>query len=66
MNSELSQQLKTLTDATECLYWTIKYVHLGAMTNKDENQCVFGALESMADQINIMAIEIKNTIDNNM
>ena len=63
MNSELSQQLKTLTDATECLYWTIKYVHLGAIANKDENQCVFGTLEAMADQINIMAVEIKKIID---
>ena len=55
----MNEKISRLTAATNQLYWICKYAHLGAMANQDENAGLLAAIEQLADQINMMAMEME-------
>ena len=55
----MNEKISRLTAATDQLYWICKYTHLGAVANQDENSGLLAAIEQLADQVNMMAMEVE-------
>ena len=61
-NKGLKQQFLNLQETADQLYWMAKYAYLGALHNQDENSALFGAIEQMADMLNLKITETKDMI----
>ena len=55
----MSEKISRLATATDQLYWICKYARLGAVVNQDENAGLLAAIEQLADQVNMMAMEME-------